>query len=398
MTYSDETKTFRCSARVVKELNLYDIITNMSDMLEGFGGHKLAAGFSFSSEKLSFEEVKKSINKTVNEMLNGKKLQPSLDIDLELNIEDVDIALVEEISKLEPFGMSNPSPTFVVNNLTLKQKKLMGATKEHLKLMIEGPSGLIDCVWWSRGDVPLVPGDRLDIAFEPQLNVFNGVTSVQCIIKDVHSEGLNNEEESKQKVYDNRKKTNILPLVNDYINTSKYDICVFAEDKSIIESLKPYKKICNSIADRNSLHKSDVLMFFDYPADEEVLQNVMNTVLPSAIHYMNYQADKYNETELIKQFFGMIKYACNNLNGEFNIKRAAAALSLSSIAIETLLEVFEDAGMIKIKERASEAFYIDFISAVEVSKVLQTPKFAEFAEIMNTIFEYKNKFMTAELS
>ena len=100
-------------------------------------------------------------------MLNGEKLNPSLDIDLELDIKDLDISLVEEISKLEPFGASNPSPTFAIKNIALKQKKLMGATKDHLKLIIETPSGLKDCIWWSRGDIPLVEGDVLDIAFAP---------------------------------------------------------------------------------------------------------------------------------------------------------------------------------------------------------------------------------------
>ena len=80
----------------------------------------MAGGFAFSEEKISFDEVKKALNKTVDEMLAGKKLTPSLDIDLELSINDVDVSLVEEISKLEPFGMANPSPAFVVNNLVLK--------------------------------------------------------------------------------------------------------------------------------------------------------------------------------------------------------------------------------------------------------------------------------------
>ena len=104
MNYSEENKQFRCSARGVKELNLYEILTNISEFFDGYGGHKLAAGFSFSEEKASFETVKKALNQTVDEMLNGQKLTPSLDIDLELSVDDIDISLVEEISKLEPFG------------------------------------------------------------------------------------------------------------------------------------------------------------------------------------------------------------------------------------------------------------------------------------------------------
>lgn len=397
MNYNEEAKCFRCSARGVKELNLYDIISNISEYLEGFGGHQLAGGFAFSEEKASFETIKKALNKTVDEMLNGQKLNPSIDVDLELSIDDVDVSLVEEISKLEPFGMSNPSPTFVVNNLVLKQKKLMGSTKDHLKLTVETNNGTIDCVWWSRGDIPLVQGDRLDIAFAPQLNTFNGVTSVQLILKDIHSELLNEEEEVKQKVYDHRKKTNILAQVNDYIKNSKLKICAFVEDKDILEQLKPYKDICACIVKRDTAEKSDALMFFDYPADEDILQNLMTSVSPNAIHYMNYQRGRFNEESILKLFSGMIRYTCNTLNGDFAIERAASALGVTGDVIETLLEMFEDTGMIKILERSEDSFKIEFLAVVELSKTLHTVKYAEFVELMNTIAEYKHKFMTMDV-
>ena len=397
MNYSEETKTFRCSARGVKELNLYEIISNISELLEGFGGHQLAAGFAFSEEKVSFEEVKKALNKTIDEMLNGQKLVPSLDVDLELSIDEVDIDLVNEISKLEPFGASNPSPTFVIKNLVLKQKKLMGSTKEHLKLIVETPNGTLDCVWWSRGDVPLIQGDKIDIAFAPQLNTFNGVTSVQLIIKDIHSDALDQEQGVKQKIYDHRKKTNILAQVNDYIKNSKLKISAFVEDKLILESLKPFKNIFNIINNRNNVEKSDVLMFFDYPPDDDIYQKILTTVGADAIHYMNYQQIKNNDEYILKMFSGMIKYTCNNLDGIFDISRAAAALGITDIVIEIMLEMFEDVGMIKILERKDSVFKIEFISAIELSKTLHTLKYAEFAEIMNSIRDYKNHFMSMDL-
>ena len=396
MNYSEETKTFRCSARGVKELNLYDIISNISEYLDGFGGHQLAAGLSFSEDKASFETVKKALNKTVDEMLNGQKLNPSLDIDLELSINEVDAELVEEISKLEPFGAANPSPTFVVKNLVLKQKKLMGSTKEHLKLTVETPNGTMDCVWWSRGDVPLIAGDRLDIAFAPQLNTFNGVTSVQLILKDVHSDALKEEENSKIKIYDHRKKTNILAQVNDYIKNSKLKISAFVEDKNILEKLKPFEHIVKSIVTRNTAEKSDVLMFFDYPADEDILQNIMAAVSADAIHYMNYE-NKFNEEGMLKIFSGMIRYTCNTLDGDFNLVRASSALGVTDAVVETMLEMFEDTGMIKIKSRGEDAFKIEFLNSVELSKALHTIKYAEFIELMNTINDYKNKFQTTDI-
>lgn len=397
MTYSEKTKQYRCSARGVKELNLYEIMSAISEYFDGFGGHQLAGGFAFSEEKASFETVKKALNKTIDEMLNGQKLNPSLDIDLELDINDLDISLVEEINKLEPFGASNPSPTFAIKNLTLKQKKLMGSTKDHLKLIIDTPNGQKDCVWWSRGDIPLIAGDKLDIAFAPQLNTFNGTTDIQLILKDVHSDALVEEENSGIKVYDHRKKTNILAQVNDYIKNSKLGISVFAEDMRIKESLKPYQNITDCIINRQTACKNDVLMFFDYPCDEDVLANLKQTVCATTLHYMNYQNYKTDEEIILKSFASMIKYSCNNLEGKFSLVRAASALGVTEEVVETLLEVFADCGMIKILSRGDENYSIEFIVGIELSKALHTVKYAEFVELMNTINDYKNKFMTIDI-
>ena len=397
MTYHEETKQYRCSARGVKELNLYDIMSVISDYFDGYGGHQLAGGFSFSEEKVNFETIKKALNKTIDEMLNGQKLNPSLDIDLELDIKDLDISLVEEINKLEPFGASNPSPTFAIKNLTLKQKKLMGSTKDHLKLIIDTPNGQKDCVWWSRGDIPLIAGDKLDIAFAPQLNTFNGVTDIQLIIKDIHSEALIEEEKSEIKIYDHRKKTNIFAQVDDYIKNSKLGISVFVEDIKIKDILKPYKYISDSIVSRQTACKNDVLMFFDYPCDDDVYTNLKQTVCATSIHYMNYQNYKTNEENLLKSFASMIRYSCNNLDGQFNLTRGASALGVTEEVIEILLEIFKDSEMINIKSRGSEIYSIEFLAGIEIKKALHTPKYAEFIELMNTINDYKNKFMTIDI-
>ena len=138
-------------------------------------------------------------------------------------------------------------------------------------------------------------------------------------------------------------------------------------------------------------------MLFDYPADEDILQNLMTTVSPDAIHYMNYELGKFNEEGMLKTFSGMIRYTCNTLDGDFNLPRAASALGVTDIVIETLLEMFEDTGMIKIKSRGEESFAIEFLNSVELSKALHTIKYAEFIELMNTINDYKNKFQTMDI-
>ena len=93
----------------------------------------------------------------------------------------------------------------------------------------------------------------------------------------------------------------------------------------------------------------------------------------------------------------MIRYACNNLEGKFVLKRGACALGITEEVVETLLEVFADSGMIKIDTRAEDFYTISLLEAVELSKALHTMKYAEFVELMNTINDYKNSFMTIEI-
>ena len=100
---------------------------------------------------------------------------------------------------------------------------------------------------------------------------------------------------------------------------------------------------------------------------------------------------------MLKAFASMIRYSCNNLEGNFVLLRAASALGVTEEVVEILLEIFQDCGMIKITSREAEVYKIDFVNGVELSKALHSTKYAEFVELMNTINDYKNKFMIIDL-
>ncbi|MDE6138030.1 MAG: single-stranded-DNA-specific exonuclease RecJ, partial [Candidatus Gastranaerophilales bacterium] len=274
MSYVKEKDQYRCSARSIEGVPLYDVIAANSNLFDGFGGHKLAAGLSFTGEKTPFEIVKKALNETVREYTSTKELKPSIKIDLMVEPKDVTTELIEEISQLEPFGASNPSPIFAMNNLKVTQKRLMGSDNSHLRLNVTSGADEFTAIWWKRGDVGLSSGDSLDIAFHPQINEFNGNISVQLIIDDIHSDVIKDEETLTQntyKIYDNRTKTGILSNVNDYIKNSKLNIKVFAESKYILDTIKSYPEIISKTFTRQDIPTCDVVMFFDYPADKQTL-------------------------------------------------------------------------------------------------------------------------------
>ena len=384
MTYYEETKQIRCSARSISGVHLYDTINAIGDILDGFGGHEMAAGLSFSPEKTPFKLVKENLNRVIKEMTNGKELKPFINIDLELTPDDITVDLVEEISKLEPFGASNPSPIFALKNLKISQKRLMGEDKNHLRLTANTGNGEINCIRWSEGDVSLEKGDVFDVAFHPQINEYQGNVSVQLIIDDIHSPLLKDEEDlsesSSVKIYDHRKKTDILPMVNDYVKTSKQNILIFAESKAIKDKLKPYDALSSREVTRYELKPCDAIMFFDYPAEKEVLENILEETSPQYIHLMNYEIKYFEDLEFIKTFAGMLKYASNNNNGIVELLRCASHLGKSISLLENMFDLFEEVGFIKIIERNEKVYQIEFIGIDNLSKVLNNPKYAEISE------------------
>ena len=401
MSYVKEKDQYRCSARSIEGVPLYDVIAANSDLFDGFGGHKLAAGLSFTGEKTPFEIVKKALNETVREYTSTKELKPFIKIDLIVDPKDVTTDLVEEISQLEPFGASNPSPVFAINNLKVTQKRLMGSDNSHLRLNVTSGADEFTAIWWKRGDAGLSSGDSLDIAFHPQINEFNGNVSVQLIIDDVHSDALKEEEitpQSTYKIYDNRTKTGILPNVNDYIKNSKLNIKVFAESKYILDTIKSYPEITSKTFTRQDIPTCDVVMFFDYPADKQTLDLILDKAQPKGVHFMNYEPKILDEQEFLKIFTGMLKFAAHNNSGKVELVRCASFLGKSLKIFEMLLALYEEVGFIKILENNSAFYLIEFIGVDDISKVLHCEKYSQIFELIIECEQFQKSLLEDDLA
>ena len=396
MTYSEETKQFRCSARSIDGVNLYDVLSANADLFDNFGGHSMAGGFGFSEH--SFEEVKSAICKTIKEMTQGQNLKPFINIDLTLTPDDITVDLVESLSQLEPFGAENPSPIFALNNLKVKEKMLMGENKNHLRLKCEAGNSELTCVRWKQGDIPLVKDDTLDIAFHPQINEYKGNTSVQLIIDDIHSEYLKEEDIApSQKLYDHRKKTDILPQVDDYVKNSKQNILIYAESKPITDMLKPFKTLSEKSRTRDDLEKCDALMFFDYPADRETFDKILEKTNPTSIHFMNYNLKYFDEEEFFKTIYGMLKYACNNNNGKVELKRFASFLGKSYNVFHVLFSILQEYKIIKIKEQTENYYVIEMTENSDISNILHSEKYTYLMDLIDECEQFQKSILEDDL-
>ena len=174
------------SGRSVKGVNLVEALASCSDLLEKYGGHELAAGLTVKRENL--DAFKKRINDFVREKLKDAEGggEPVMEADLELTPDDVTMELAEELYLLEPFGTSNPSPVFAMSGLFIADESSVGGGKHtRLQLKRENMTVTAMCFRKSIADIDLYPGDVVDVLFGLDINEFQGVRTLQMIVKDV---------------------------------------------------------------------------------------------------------------------------------------------------------------------------------------------------------------------
>ncbi|MBU1127179.1 MAG: single-stranded-DNA-specific exonuclease RecJ [Patescibacteria group bacterium] len=177
------------SARSIEEFNIIDAIRECSGLIKDHGGHKLAAGFSVSSEKLG--QVKEKLLKISEKALSEVDLIPTIDVDMEINLSDLSFDLMEKLLLLEPFGVSNLKPVFLLKNLSILDVKRVGADASHLKLVFSdtGLGKSISGIYFSGAfKLAEIDIDKLaDVVFNPTINEFNGKRSLELLVKDIRT-------------------------------------------------------------------------------------------------------------------------------------------------------------------------------------------------------------------
>jgi single-stranded-DNA-specific exonuclease len=105
-------------------------------------------------------------------------------LDAEVQLREISIATLAELDRLKPTGQGNPSVQFFVRGVTHgRPLQRMGAEKQHVKMWVTDGVVTHECVWWAAGKASL-PVGKFDLAFAPQINGFNGRTTVQLKVLD----------------------------------------------------------------------------------------------------------------------------------------------------------------------------------------------------------------------
>ncbi len=207
------------SGRSVKGLNLVEALTACEDLLVRFGGHELAAGLTV--QRCNIDAFRKRINQYAAEQLGEEPLCLSLDADCEVEASDLTLQLAQDITALEPFGVSNPVPVFVLRGARLLRMIPMGGGK-HVKLILEKDGRELTAVWF--GVTPLrLPFeilDEVDVMFQLNINEFQSVVSLQLLVQDMKlSAAFEDSYAAEKRLYDEIKQGALFSAEDDVIPT-----------------------------------------------------------------------------------------------------------------------------------------------------------------------------------
>ena len=165
--------------------NLFAALESCSDLLLGFGGHELAAGFTIDAANIPAFRAR--MNQYAAEYWVGKAPESTLEIDVELHQPGrVTLQEVEALAALEPYGSGNARPLFCLMGATLLRMQNVGQNR-HLKLRLGKGSAQFDGIFFSTNTAACgcQEGDRVDAAFYLQVNEFRGSRTVQLQMVDI---------------------------------------------------------------------------------------------------------------------------------------------------------------------------------------------------------------------
>ena len=174
----------KASSRSHGGFNLFTSLTALSPLLESYGGHELAAGFTIN--RANIPEFRRRICAMAAGYYSDDTPRTSLDVDCAIPAELLTLHNVESLAVLEPCGNGCPKPVLMMKNLVIDRITMVGGGR-HMRLRLRSGRHTVNAIYFSATpqSVSIQPGDAVDIAFTPQINEFRGERTVQMNVLDI---------------------------------------------------------------------------------------------------------------------------------------------------------------------------------------------------------------------
>lgn len=170
------------SGRSIEGFPLDEAMVNMRNLLVEYGGHKLACGVTLLEKNL--EKFSEGLERIAKKILSNNQFCQIYNIDSYLEVEEIDNVFFEQLDMLEPFGMGNPEPIFLMDNVEVINFRYVGSKENHLKLFLKKNNLSFSAIGFYLGNDGISVNSKLDLIGVPKKTEYNGQKKWDFYVKD----------------------------------------------------------------------------------------------------------------------------------------------------------------------------------------------------------------------
>ena len=341
----------RGSGRSVPGVDLIAALSRCAPLLQSYGGHAGAAGFAIEAERIP--ELRVALSRAVAQVAETIP-EITLTIDAYVELPDLDLELVSELSRLAPFGPGNPPPTLAVRDLRLLSETTIGRTGEHRRITVEDAQERTQTVfWWQGAGLPL-PQGRFDLALSARASDFRGVTSVQLEWLDAREQEplpVPIRAAPAITIRDYRSLSNPRAVLNELLAEGGVQIWAEAEAADQLPA-------CN----RLDLEPGTRLAIWTLPPGPRELQAALERVQPREVIFFANDPGADDLPAFGKRLAGMVKHALRAKGGRLALEAAAAATAQRVTTVKAGLEWLAAQGQVQIADREPDCWHLTMAS------------------------------------
>ena len=323
------------SARSIFDFNIYVAMNKISDLFVAFGGHTLAAGFSF--EQSNFEKIEEFLDNEFEEFKQNNDLKANKNIDIVTSLEDISYQFLNSLDALKPYGMDFEKPTVLIENAMVLNKTYFGSDKQYLRLTIADEVGNLDCITFKDSVTfdKVEKNDIIDLLCNIDKNNFNGRTKLQAHIIDINV---------KEFLFEDLRFINydITNIDNNCLKLSKHK-----DDKD--NNFYQYKDIDN-LKD----NEFEYIYLLDIPTSKEYLDKIIN-LKPKKVFLICEEkqvlSDVYliDKNRLIKLFNLILSTNNKQINVAQQLDKLLTALKTNVDSLKIMIQIFKELELIKFE-------------------------------------------------
>lgn len=343
----------RASARSVEGVDITAAIASQADLLLGYGGHAMAAGFAIPAENIP--AFRSGLSRAVAAArAAAPRASRPLQIDAYFPWQQLSLDVVAHIERLAPFGPGNPPVTLASRNLRLVGQSKVGRQQEHLLLTLEDESGVSrQVIWWDGADMAEaagLPSSRFDLAFRARSSTYRGESGLQLELVDFRPLPDGGEIELYQPVVeDYRSQAHPWPVLQSLLSAQhEGELLIWAEGQAAkkLQDLVPTSRVCHRYALESPLH---TLVIWTSPPSPADLRNVLQRLRPHQLVLFAVEPEEQSLPAFLERLAGLARHVLSKRAGRATLSQLAAVTAQRELTVLHGLEWLAAQGQFSLR-------------------------------------------------